>query len=112
MPVLATVGAEDSGKSIWYEGIRDIFSRGVASVNEALTRQDSFNGELEGAMLCVIEEISLADNRKALARLKEWTTAKVLPIRRMETISHEQYLKIREEQPELFGLDPLPKKRR
>ena len=30
----------------------------------------------------------------------------------LETISHEQYLKIREEQPELFGLDPLPKKRR
>ena len=52
--------------------------RGVVSVNEALTRQDSFNGELEGALLCVVEEISLADNRKALARLKEWTTARVL----------------------------------
>ena len=86
LPVLATVGAEDSGKSIWYEGIREhLFTRGVVSVNEALTRQDSFNGELEGALLCVIEEISLADNRKALARLKEWTTAKVLPIRRMRT---------------------------
>ena len=53
LPVLATVGEEDSGKSIWYEGIREyLLTRGVVSVNEALTRQDSFNGELEGA-LCV-----------------------------------------------------------
>ena len=86
LPVLATVGEEDSGKSIWYETVREyLFTRGVANVNEALTREDSFNGELEGALLCVIEEISLAGNRKALARLKEWTTARVLPIRRMRT---------------------------
>jgi len=86
LPFLATVGEENSGKSIWYEATREyLFTRGVVNVNEALTRQDSFNGELEGALLCVVEEISLAGNRKALARLKEWTTARVLPIRRMRT---------------------------
>ena len=40
------------------------------------------------------------------------TPAKIDVRKLLETISHEQYLKIREEQPELFGLDPLPKKRR
>jgi hypothetical protein len=40
------------------------------------------------------------------------TPAKIDVRKLLETISHEQYLKIREEQPELFGLDPLPKKGR
>jgi hypothetical protein len=86
LPFLATVGEEDSGKSILYEAIRDnLFTRGVVSGNYSLTNDSGFNGEMEGALLVAIEEINLASYRHALSRLKEWTTAKVLPIRRMRT---------------------------
>jgi len=40
------------------------------------------------------------------------TPAKVDVKKLLDTISHEQYLALREKQPELFGLDPLPKKGR
>jgi hypothetical protein len=86
LPFIATVGVQNSGKSIVYEATNEfLFTSGIVNVNEALTRQELFNGELEGALLCVVEEISLAGNRKALDRLKQWTTARVLPIRRMRT---------------------------
>ena len=58
---------------------------GVAEINEeALV--DKFTGELEGKVLCLIEELDLRDRKnKAYATLKRVLTSKTLTIRKMRT---------------------------
>jgi phage/plasmid-associated DNA primase len=86
LPFLATVGGEDSGKSILHEAVNEfLFTKGVVSGNLALTEYGGFNGALEGALLVYVEELNLNRNPAALTRLKEWTTARRLAIRRMRT---------------------------
>jgi hypothetical protein len=41
-----------------------------------LQNQQGFNGELEGAILCVVEETDLNRNKNAYERIKDWVTSR------------------------------------
>jgi len=83
LPYLAYVGPESVGKSTHPEAIAEyLLDGGVTSADKALTNSSGFNGELEGAVLCYVEETDVSA-RTARDRMKEWVTAPRLPIRRM-----------------------------
>jgi len=48
-----------------------------------LTSTSNFNSELEHAILCVVEETDLKKNKLSYNRIKDWTTAPLIPIRAM-----------------------------
>jgi hypothetical protein len=75
----------NTGKTSLGASICHLIDPGVAEINEeALV--DKFTGELEGKVLCLIEELDLRDRRnKAYATLKRVLTSKTLTIRRMRT---------------------------
>ena len=58
---------------------------GLISANQALRSQNDFNGELAGAIVAFIEEIDLLHTKGALSKLKDWTTAEYILIRKMRT---------------------------
>lgn len=80
LPYLFLFGNQDSGKSILHESIALLMTKGYQSANAAIMSQGNFNGELETAILCYIEEISLAKNSTAYNRIKEWVTCLYMPI--------------------------------
>lgn len=81
LPYLFFYGPQDSGKSIFYEGIREcLVTSGVVRADNALTNMSSFNGELENAILCVIEETDMRQSKVAYNRIKDWVTAREIPI--------------------------------
>lgn len=80
LPYLFLHGSQNSGKSILYESLSLLMTKGFENANNALTSQGNFNGELEGAILCYVEEINLSASRVAYARLKEWVTCLNMPI--------------------------------
>lgn len=88
LPFLFLYGGENCGKSMFHESLALLVTRGVIRADRALNNND-FNGELAGAVLCVVEEINIAANPKALARLRDWTVADIIAIRRMRTDSYE-----------------------
>jgi hypothetical protein len=75
----------NTGKTSLGASICHLINPGVAEINEeALV--DKFTSELEGKVLCLIEELDLRDRRnKAYATLKRVLTSKTLTIRRMRT---------------------------
>jgi hypothetical protein len=75
----------NTGKTSLGASICHLIDPGVAEINEeALV--DKFTGELEGKVLCLIEELDLRDRRnKAYATLKRVLTSKTLTIRKMRT---------------------------
>ena len=75
LPYLAFWGPQDSGKSILHEGLSLLFNKGYKRADLALTSTGGFNGELEGAVLCVVEETDLTSNKVAYNRLKDWVTS-------------------------------------
>ena len=52
-------------------------TNGVARADSALINPSGFNGELEGSVLCVIEETDLRTNRQAQERIKDWVTSPI-----------------------------------
>lgn len=83
LPYLFLYGPEGSGKSIFHEAIELLMTRGVERADAALISQQGFNGELEGAIVCVVEETDLrAGKGSALNRIKDWVTAQSAPIHR------------------------------
>lgn len=81
--------AQNTGKSIFHEALSLLFHPGYCRADHALTSSSAFNGELEGAILCVVEETDLNKNVTAYNRIKDWVTAKLLPIhRKMHTPYH------------------------
>jgi hypothetical protein len=83
LPYLFFYGPEGSGKSILHEAIELLVTRGVQRADAALISPSGFNGELEGAILCVVEETDLRQGKgAALNRIKDWVTSKSLPIHR------------------------------
>lgn len=81
LPYLFLYGPEGSGKSILHEALELLVTRGVARADAALISQQGFNGELEGAILCAIEETDLRQGKgSALNRIKDWVTARSLPV--------------------------------
>lgn len=75
----------NTGKTSWGASLSYLISPGVAEINqEALV--GTFTGELEGKVVCLIEELDLRDHqKKAYTTLKRVLTSKTLTIRRMRT---------------------------
>lgn len=79
---LSFVGSQDCGKSIFHEAISEILlTKGVVRADNALQSAANFNGELENAVLCVVEETDLSKNRTANNRIKDWVTSPFIMIR-------------------------------
>jgi hypothetical protein len=79
----------NTGKTSLGAAITHLINPGVGEINEeALV--DKFTGELEGKVLCLIEELDLRDKgNKAYTKLKSLLTSKTLNIRRMRTDTYE-----------------------
>lgn len=86
-PYLCLFGPQNSGKSILHESFSLLVTRGVVKADRALTSQSDFNGELAGAILCVVEEKDIAKTPGAYAKIKDAVTATQLSIRKMRTDS-------------------------
>ncbi|MGE0713041.1 MAG: primase-helicase family protein [Planctomycetota bacterium] len=87
LPYLFLHGPQDSGKSSLHEALSLLFVGGargaVVQADKALTNNGDFNAELEGALVCVVEETNLRTNGqagRAYARIKDWVTARELLI--------------------------------
>jgi hypothetical protein len=72
--------AQATGKSTFHEAIKLLMTKGVARADNCLINQSGFNGELEGAVLCVIEETDLRKNKMAYNRIKDWVTSPTIQI--------------------------------
>ena len=81
LPYLFFYGPQDNGKSTFHEAINLLVTKGVIRADTALTDKNGFNGELATAVLCVVEEVNLSVSKMAYNRIKDWVTAKELPIR-------------------------------
>jgi hypothetical protein len=89
-PYLFFHGPENSGKSIVWEAAELLFTRGVVKADRALTNQQDFNGELAGALICVVEEKDISKTPGALNKIKDAVTSPTLSIRKMRTDSYSQ----------------------
>jgi len=87
-PYLFLFGPENSGKSIIHEAFSLLVTGGVVMADRALTSQSDFNGELEGAILCVVEEKNISKTPGALAKIKAAVTSPRLSIRKMRQNSY------------------------
>ena len=90
LPFLFFFGNQDCGKSIFHEALASLTTGGIVSAERSLTNQSGFNGELANAVVAFIEEANIASSPYAYSRMKEWTTAKSLWIRRMRTDAYPQ----------------------
>jgi hypothetical protein len=83
LPYLFMYGPQNSGKSILHEALRLLLvnGHGLARADLALTNQGDFNGEIEGAVLCVVEETNLQQSKKAYEKIKDWVTSPTITIR-------------------------------
>lgn len=80
LPYLFLYGPQNSGKSILHEALSMLLTKGYMRADAALISQSMFNGELEGAIVCVVEETDLRRDRLAYNRIKDWVTSKHLLI--------------------------------
>ena len=76
LPYLFFYGNQDSGKSIIHEAISLLFGRGYMKADQSLTNPGDFNGELEHAVYCYIEEQDLGKNKAVSERVKDYVTAR------------------------------------
>jgi hypothetical protein len=90
LPFLFFFGEQECGKSIFHEALASLTTGGIVSAERSLTNQSGFNGELANAVVAYIEESDIARSPYAYPRMKEWTTAKELWIRRMRTDAYSQ----------------------
>jgi len=84
LPYLFFYGEQNSGKSIIWEALDLLMTKGVMNAGSALKNDSDFNAELEGAVLCVVEEINLKRNREAYTKIKQWVTALMMSIHRKQ----------------------------
>jgi hypothetical protein len=77
LPYLFLCGEQKTGKSTFHQALELLFEngRGYMFADAALKSPSGFNGELVGAVICVIEEVDLSHSRSAANRLKDWVTA-------------------------------------
>jgi hypothetical protein len=78
LPYLFMYGPQDSGKSSLHESLELLFDKGYINANAAMDSGNTFNGEMEGAILCYVEEKDLNKNKQAYNKMKEWVTARQL----------------------------------
>jgi len=75
LPYLFMYGPQDSGKSVFHEALSILFTKGYINANAAMENTNSFNGEMDGAVLCYVEEKDLSKNPSAYNKIKEWVTS-------------------------------------
>lgn len=81
LPYLFLYSAEqNTGKSIFHEALSLLIINGVVRADTALTSSSTFNGELENAVLCVVEETDLRKHKGAYNRIKDWVNALTISI--------------------------------
>ena len=80
LPYLFFYGPQNSGKSIFHEALNLLLTKGYKRADAALISQAGFNAELEGAIICVVEETDLRRNLLAYNRIKDWVTSLDLSI--------------------------------
>ncbi len=74
---------QNAGKSTFHEAMGMLMTKGYQKADSALTNQQGFNGELECAILCVVEETDVSRSGTiAYNRIKEWVTASQVSIHR------------------------------
>lgn len=83
LPYLFLYGPQLSGKTTLHESLGLLVNKGVVQAKVALTSQQNFNGELLGAIICVVEELNLRIVKGAYDRVKDWVTARTI-------VSHEK----------------------
>ena len=88
LPYLFFFGPEDSGKSIFYESLQRLVTKGVVKAERSLTSE--FNGELSGAIICAVEETDISKAPGAHAKIKEYSTGRTILIRKMRHDCFEQ----------------------
>lgn len=71
---------ENTGKSTFHEAMSLLIRNGIEFADNALTSQQTFNGELARVVLCVVEETSLQGHKQALARIRAWVTNRRFPV--------------------------------
>lgn len=65
---------QNTGKSSFHSALSLLFTRGCIDANSALTAD--FNGEIENAVICYIEEKDLSKGRNAVYnKIKDWVTS-------------------------------------
>lgn len=82
-PYVFLFGEQNSGKSLFHEALDKLIDGGIAQVDRALTNQSDFCGELENAIVGVIEEKDISHTKGAYAKLKQWVTGLTISIRKM-----------------------------
>jgi len=80
LPYLFFVGPQNSGKSTLHEAVHLLMSRGYSRADHALMNQQGFNGEIASAVLCVVEETNLNQNKQAANRIKDWVTGHTISV--------------------------------
>jgi len=80
LPYLFFYGPQNSGKSILHEIFEQLLTKGYKRADQAIKSKGDFNAELEGAVLCIIEETNLRQNADAYNKIKDWVTAPSLSI--------------------------------
>lgn len=83
LPYLFLYGPQNSGKSSFHQALSLLFDRkrGYVRVDGALMNKNAFNGEMENAVLCVVEETDLSrQGGVAYDKIKDWVTAPDLTI--------------------------------
>jgi len=81
LPYLFMYGPQNSGKSSFHEAIGFLLTKGVEKADRALTSKQGYNGELEGAILAVVDEVDITKaGSEVYNKLKEWVTAGTISI--------------------------------
>jgi hypothetical protein len=86
LPVLWAWGPESTGKSLFWEALRLLFTDGaICEANLALGNDSGFNADIAKSIVAFIEEVDLSLAKFAKARLKQWVTSPTLLVRAMRT---------------------------
>jgi hypothetical protein len=81
LPYLFFFGDQNCGKSIFWEAIELLCTKGVVQADNALISTSGFNGELYESVLCYVEETDLSKTGTlAYNRIKEFVTNSTLSV--------------------------------
>ena len=80
LPYLFLYGKQNTGKSMFHEALSMLFTKGYVRADSALSPKSEFNGELDGSVLCVVEETDVGGNKTSANRMKDWVTSPKMSI--------------------------------
>jgi len=72
LPMIFLHGPQGCGKSTFYLMMWHLIDSGIKDASTALSSQGNFNGQLEGAVVCVMEEEGVKNRAIAYDKLKKW----------------------------------------